>query len=264
MGCASHVMDLLYKDLVKGIPLLNRVVQDCVFISNTVKNNMYEKWIDATKNLSPKPPKPRNFPDTRFGYATLVLSTVIKNQGTLEKMISTTEMKSRSMQEISNYYSQVASRGGGVAMPRLVKFVCLIQNHEYNYNFWYLAIAYHGADNFRIDNLWLLFAALRTDFQKWSQRHPMFNVSPEQFLLARWQGQEQKVGLFRPVHLVAHLLNVFNCERNGDKLHFGATRRAYVRQVLERLLPREHLEAAEHEFLQYATMIGHSEPFMIP
>ncbi|GAB5364715.1 hypothetical protein AAMO2058_000993700 [Amorphochlora amoebiformis] len=245
-------------------------------MSNTVKNTLFEKWLDITKVMNPKPPVPRTFPDTRFGYATLVLSTVHKNRAALERMVNTPAFRNRMNTEVACYQRRVdeATRrqsSSQVRQPPFVRFCFLMQNANQNYNFWYLvgafhellepiskAIAYVGDTDFRIDYVWGLFGAITGDFRKWINVYPhLCQPSPESFLGTRWKGNGHKVGLYRPVHLFAHLLNIFISDKDANnRVIYDRPRQAEVRSVVMRLVKPTEVDAAMEEISNFVDMRG--------
>ncbi|GAB5363940.1 hypothetical protein AAMO2058_000926300 [Amorphochlora amoebiformis] len=219
-GCASPILDLLYEDLVKASRVFHCFPQFCmtrVLLSNLTKNDFLEKWILVTSGFNPKPPIPRNFPGTKFGYACLVLSTVYKNRATLEKITCLPNVKDRKPAEWFTFHADI-KQNPNCRPSSFVRFCIVVDSMIPQYNFCNcisvpeLAEA-HGKGHrvhrrgFLQDFIrWSIFGALTKDFTIWSLNNPDLGdaaTAPLGHIRLRSFGQGNKIGLYRPVHLVA-------------------------------------------------------------
>mmetsp|Transcript_40057 Transcript_40057/g.65140 ORF Transcript_40057/g.65140 Transcript_40057/m.65140 type:complete len:700 (+) Transcript_40057:50-2149(+) len=202
IGCASHVCDLLAEDLASRVAPFKEIISRTKRYSSYLSGKGYKAWQKISQSMPCKPRKPRSFPDTRFGYAYLMLDVMIQNQPVVMKMVDSPHWvegdpeKMKEIQELAKdfkYWTEASS------LHALLKPVSKL-------------IAYLGSDEVHISWISPMYRALIDDILEWKERksNPFDDRTKNyvhEIAMDRWMGRERRVGLCRVAHTVSFALN---------------------------------------------------------
>ena len=100
-GCVVHVLDLFVEEVAK-LHEINDVVKHCREIIRLVRKHdwVYEAYLEELAKERSPPRRLRSFPKTRYGYAYLMIESVVSNFSILLRLIERPEF--RAMMKTTN------------------------------------------------------------------------------------------------------------------------------------------------------------------
>jgi hypothetical protein len=209
LGCAAHVLDLLCEDIAK-IKEIETYVTTVVSITVFVRNCL-GVYLAARKPTGVKVGM-RNYPDTRFVYAGLMLSRLCANRFVLHAMLTTT----RFWDAIKNH-KRSGTFGNFVSRPEFFTACDYLQKLYAPIS---VAVDALGADSANITMICVLWVALESHVMAWCEdpKNPLkeeTKLAVCQCFRDRWggttwgTGSTRLVGLFNEAHLAAWYFNPY-------------------------------------------------------